>query len=669
MLFADNHISILLVILPSLFGVALLRQRTGIPRALVAILSISAVLLYVDWRLGTLFDSFGRPAWSGQVWTFVFAALESLGIFELLVFLFMFSRRRDNTPMADRYERLLRGTPAERLPDVDVFVATYNEEWTILEKTLVGILALDWPKEKLKVWVLDDGRRPWLADRCAAIGVNYVTRPDSRGKKAGNHNHALSVTQAPFILSLDADFVPFSNFLYRTVGFMLDPNDPKVAVVQTPQSFYNTDVTRANLGLWRECSDELEMFFREIQPARDAWNCAFYCGSSALLRRSALESIKGFETETDIEDQATSVKLLASGWHARYLDERLSLGLSAESTAALHDQRNRWCRGSMQIAFMTYGPFGRGLSLVQRIFFSQLHWVVGSVTPLAYIAAPLLIWLADWQPYPPARPLELLAIPAIVFAVISTAICWMSRGWWLPLLSPAQQLFLAIELLPTAVTSLIKPFGKPLIKIKPVTDKGPMASIRRIDYFTAGSLGILLIVMLIALAMAALTDGGPYNSPLQRLAAVLWTLYALSVTFLAFLMCFQPAPARTEERFEIGERAKLRAHADAALTPVRLVDLSLKGGCVTAARGSDLSIVFDRIRPGRRVELHIDQVGLIPGRVVRAAYGSMGIQFDEVTDAQRHALIRRTYATAPKHQQAVMPVTTLVSGLLRVVTR
>lgn len=669
MFFADNHIAILAILLPSLFVVALLKRRTGIPRAAVAIISIASVLLYVDWRIGSLLESFNRPAWSGQVWTFVFAGLEALGIFELLVFLFMFSRRRDNTPAADRYEKILRGTPAERLPDVDVFVATYNEEWTILEKTIVGINALEWPKDKLKVWILDDGRRPWLAERCEDMGVNYVTRPDSRGKKAGNHNHALSTTSAPFILSLDADFVPFSNFLYRTIGFMLDPKDPKVAVVQTPQSFYNTDVTRANLGLWRDCSDELEMFFREIQPARDAWNCAFYCGSSALLRRAALDSIKGFETQTDIEDQATSVKLLASGWHARYLDERLSLGLSAESTAALHDQRNRWCRGSMQIAFMPYGPFGRGLSLVQRLFFSQLHWVVGTVTPLAYIAAPLLIWLADWQPYPPARPLELLAIPAMVFCVISTAICWMSRGWWLPILSPAQQLFLAIELLPTAVTSLIKPFGKPLIKIKPVTDKGPMANVRRVDFFTAGALGVLLVIMLISLAMAALTDGGPYNSPLQRLAAVLWTLYTLGVTFLAFLMCFQPRPTRMEERFMIGERAKLQVHPEGALTPVKLVDLSLKGGCITAARGSDLSIVFDRIKPGRHVVLQIDDVGLVSGVVVRAAYGQMGIRFEHVTDSQRHALIRRTYATAPKERQTVMPLTALIGGLFKVVTR
>ncbi|MDB5324889.1 MAG: hypothetical protein JWM57_458 [Phycisphaerales bacterium] len=669
MLFADSHIAILVVLLPAILMISLLCRRTGIPRALVAILSIAAVLLYIDWRIGTLLDSFGRPAWSGQVWTWVFAVIEGFGLFELLIFLAMFSRRRDNSGAADRSEKLLRGMLPEQLPEVDVYVATYNEEWTILEKTIIGIKALDWPANKLKVWILDDGRRSWLDERCREMGINYVTRPDSRGKKAGNHNHALSVTNAPFILSLDADFVPFANFLYRTIGFMLDPKDTKVAVVQTPQSFYNTDVTRANLGLWSDCSDDLEMFYREIQPSRDAWNCAFYCGSSALIRRSAIESIGGFETQTDIEDQATSVKLLAKGWHARYLCERLSLGLSAESTAAFHDQRNRWCRGSLQIAWMPYGPFGRGLNLIQRLLFSQFHWVVGATTPLAYVAAPLLIWLLDWQPYPPARPEELLAVPAMVFAIISTAIWWLSSGWWLPLLSPAQQMFLAVELLPTVLTSLIKPFGKPLIKINPVTDKGPMAVTKRVDVFTASMLGLLLVAMLVSLAMAALTDGGPYNSPLQRLAAVLWTLYGLSVTSLAFLMCFQPRVARTEERFEIGEKAKLLVHADGMPTPVRLVDLSLNGGCITAARGSDLAIVFDWIKPGRRVSLQIDGVGVVSGTVVRAALGSMGIKFEDVNDAQRHALIRRTYATAPKDRQTVMPLTALIGGLFKVVTK
>ena len=160
--------------------------------------------------------------------------------------------------------------------------------------------------------MLDDGRRAWLRDLCEAHGVRYVTRPDNRDRKAGNHNHALTVSTAPFIVSMDADFVPFPNFIYRTIGFF---RDPTVAVVQTPQCFYNADPLRKNLGLVKYLPDELAFFYRVMQPGRDAWDAAFYCGSAALLRRQALLDIGGFVTVTDIEDQATAVKLLSQGYN------------------------------------------------------------------------------------------------------------------------------------------------------------------------------------------------------------------------------------------------------------------------------------------------------------------------------------------------------------------
>jgi cellulose synthase (UDP-forming) len=104
-----------------------------------------------------------------------------------------------------------------------------------------------------------------------------------------------------------------------------------------------------------------------MQPGRDAWDAAFYCGSAALLRRQALLDIGGFVAVTDIEDQATAVKLLSKGYKTRYLNEPLSVGLAAESNAVLRDQRNRWARGSLQILFTTFGPFGRGLRLIRDV--------------------------------------------------------------------------------------------------------------------------------------------------------------------------------------------------------------------------------------------------------------------------------------------------------------
>ena len=111
--------------------------------------------------------------------------------------------------------------PPEELPSVDVYIPTYNEPMEVLEKTITGVLCLDYPN--FKAWVLDDGRRPWVKAFCEAKGVGYLTRPDNTHAKAGNINHALTKTSADFVAIFDADFIPQRNFLMRTVGFFADP--------------------------------------------------------------------------------------------------------------------------------------------------------------------------------------------------------------------------------------------------------------------------------------------------------------------------------------------------------------------------------------------------------------------------------------------------------------
>jgi cellulose synthase (UDP-forming) len=76
----------------------------------------------------------------------------------------------------------------------------------VLEKTITGVLCLDYPN--LNAWVLDDGRRPWVKAFCEAKGVGYLTRPNNAHAKAGNINHALTKTSADFVAIFDADFIP-----------------------------------------------------------------------------------------------------------------------------------------------------------------------------------------------------------------------------------------------------------------------------------------------------------------------------------------------------------------------------------------------------------------------------------------------------------------------------
>jgi cellulose synthase (UDP-forming) len=654
------HIPAIALICGAILFVCLFNSRQKWPRILMCLLSAASAAIYLDWRLkGLLGSSVGNAQETSvgeTIWRGLFLGVELLCLYELAVFLLLMSRTSDHSGSADRHERMLRAVNPADLPDIDVWIATYDEEWSILEKTVIGALNLDYPKDKLRVYVLDDGRRPWLRERCDEVGAIHITRPDNKGKKAGNHNHALKVTSAPFIVSLDADFVPYPNFILRILGFF---EDPKTAIVQTPQTYFNIDVIRSGLGLGRTAPDDLAYFYREIQPARDAWGAAFYCGSCAVLRRSALLKIGGFETKTDVEDQATSVRLLADGYVTRFLNEQLSVGLSAESLAVLHDQRNRWCRGSIQIVFLNYGPFGRGLKLFPRMLFSQTTWVTWSLAPLVFTFSPMFQWMFGWKLYPGMTAVEVLAVPGGLFIALSVAMMWISRLHWNPISGAASNLFMAIELLPTALCSFIKPFGKPLIRILPVTPKGANAAIRWVDNptftFLAACTGLLLVTFVYAVFIE---NSGLYH-PDEIIASVSWTLYTLVVLAIAMLTCFEKSYRRDEERFAVEQPVSLSAKGRVA--GALLLDISISGALIRADRTLPLSV-------GDTFELTIPGFEPITGAVVRMDQGphDFGVKFDPLEQDIRHRLILALFTNADLQAQpesfSWKPV---IGGLLR----
>ncbi len=162
---------------------------------------------YIAWRFATADD--GLAAGGAQrVFTIACLVFETIFVAEFWTFLLLASRSLDRSPQADRYEAALRRVSIDAIPTVDVFIATYNEEFAVLEKSIIGSLALDYPK--VTVHVLDDGNREWVRELCERVGAHYIARPDNTNKKAGNHNYALACTDAPFIAMMDADFVPIS---------------------------------------------------------------------------------------------------------------------------------------------------------------------------------------------------------------------------------------------------------------------------------------------------------------------------------------------------------------------------------------------------------------------------------------------------------------------------
>jgi cellulose synthase (UDP-forming) len=153
-LFVIGGIYILAPILP---------MRRSWARGLVFAAVWLIVARYISWRVFTTVLP-ARGAWFEVGWVWFCFAVEILALFDALLLYLTFLRTSDRRAEADGHEARLRALSPNQLPLVDVYIPTYDEPFDVLEKTITGALCLDYPNARL--WVLDDGRRPWLKAFC-----------------------------------------------------------------------------------------------------------------------------------------------------------------------------------------------------------------------------------------------------------------------------------------------------------------------------------------------------------------------------------------------------------------------------------------------------------------------------------------------------------------------
>ena len=351
--------------------------------------------------------------------------------------------------------------PKERSlwPHVDVYIPTYNEPLEVIKPTVFAALNLQWPEDKLHVYILDDGSRASFRAFAEQVGAGYIEREIHNHAKAGNINHAMTQTDGELIAIFDCDHVPSSDFLVKTVGWMI--KDSNIALVQTPHHFYSPDPFEKNLHLDRSLPSENALFHDFIQKGNDTWNATMFCGSNAVIRRKALNQIGGIAVETVTEDAHTSLKLNRLGWSSAFIDVPLSAGLSTETLAAHIGQRIRWARGMIQI-FRLDNPFlGKGLTLAQRLcFFNAMFHFFHGLPRLIFLVAPLPYMFGNiYVIYATAMAIFAYVLPHMIHSALTNQI--LQRGHRYPFISGVYETVLSwYILLPTTVALFMPHKGK-----------------------------------------------------------------------------------------------------------------------------------------------------------------------------------------------------------------
>jgi len=620
---ADNS-SILSIDLGLLIGLLvmgrLLDPLVARDRILFGSTAGSLLVIYALWRWHDTLPTF---AFSVQtLWEYFFFAFEALAIVYTMMSIVILFRNIDRSGQADAAQNSMER--AGNFPPVDIFICTYDEPLEILEKSILTALALDYPDAT--VWVLDDTRRKWLREYCETAGARYITRDNNRDAKAGNLNNGLAVTaaqtNAPVILVLDADFAPRRDFLKRTVGLL---SNPDVAVVQTPQFYYNPDPIQHNLLAAQSWVDDQRFFFDIFQPAKDAWGCAFCVGTSFVVRRDRLTEIGGFPSQAISEDINLTYTMLAKGYRTSWLNERLSIGLSAEGIPEYITQRARWCLGTIQVALLRQGPlFGSGFTFTQRWHYLHgvLNWLCKPFMVLLLVAPPIY-WFAGM----PAFETDYLSflrygVPALLGQM--TYMAWISRSRTLPFFMEATHAVTAFAITATLLSAVVKPFGRPF----KITDKGGDRSAPRVHWKLASVFGLISLSSAASIVWAFVSPYAAGEISSVDFFNLLWAGIAMLIAFIAFLVCFELP--RGEALFAVDEAAQL-ALGDNVIS-----------GHVTGLSTSSAQMSFARTLPARlsnqTVQLYLGALGWIEAEVSSHSKAAIGLRL-RPTSAQHKQLV------------------------------
>ena len=616
------------------------------------LLSIFSSFRYLFWRASSSIAFWRDPLSRWTAWDVVFIVLllcaelyaavtMLLGYVQVL-----WPLRRSPVPLPE---------DPNDWPAVDVLIPTYNEPLAVIRPTALAAMNIDWPADRLNVYILDDGNREQVRAFAEEAGIGYIARTERTHAKAGNINNALGQVSSPYVVVFDCDHVPTRSFLQVTMGWML--RDARLAILQTPHHFYSPDPFERNLNQFRAVPTETQLYYRVVQDGNDFWNAASFCGSCAVLRRVALNEVGGFAVETVTEDAHTSLRMQMRGWNTGYINIPQAGGLATERLKDYIRQRIRWARGMLHILRLDNPLFAPGLSAGQRLcYFHAMSHFLFALPRLVFLTAPLMYLL-----------LGRVTIPGLWIAIVAYALPHLALAsigsrrihgehrdaWWDHVYETVAAPFLVLPTMKTLFSARPQEFS--------VTAKGGVVEQDYFDGRIAWPFLVLLTANLLGLASAIPRlfrfpvfnvagwasflnwPAALYAPNVRGIVAVnlAWVLFNIVLLGVAIAVAQEKQQRRGSVRLSVALPSDIILPDGAMLQGVTS---DLSNGGVRARTPGGI-----RIKPGDQIKFVfplLDGTATISARAVDREGNELRARFDSLTVQEHEALATLLYSRA-----------------------
>lgn len=278
----------------------------------------------------------------------------------------------------------------EELPKVCIQLPTFNEA-LVVDRLIDAVCKIDYPKDKMEIQVLDDStdetqdvlKKIVEEKKKLGFNINYYHRDNRQGFKAGALKEGLEKTDAEFIAIFDADFIPNSDFLNRTIHYF---TDPKIGMVQTRWEHLNAEysiLTRAQaLALDGH-------FVMEQQVRNKAGFFINFNGTAGIWRKACIYDAGNWQPDTLTEDLDLSYRAQLKGWKFVFLNDFTSPSELPIEINALKNQQFRWTKGAIETSKKILPLVWKSSIPLKLKLYSTFHLTMNIVFPLIVLAGLL----------------------------------------------------------------------------------------------------------------------------------------------------------------------------------------------------------------------------------------------------------------------------------------